>query len=682
MQFVFPEFLWALLAIAIPILIHIFNFRRTKRVFFSNVALLQAVKTQTNQFRRLKHLLILLTRIATIMFLVLAFAQPYLPSQNRQSIQNTQGLVSIYLDNSFSMQSETNQEKALDIATRYINDLLKVFPKSARFQVVTNFFENREQFPLIAKKVEDQLTELRFAPQSRSLEQVAKRQQSLLEKHTLSNRNLIFWFSDFQRSTAGELEKISLDTLNQYYLVPIKAEKIANIAIDSVWLANPFIKANESNQINVLVRNYGQEAKENLVLKLFINEKQVSTTSVSLAAQNTNIAQFNFMIEAQGFQPCKITFEDFPVVFDNEYFFVLNTSPTVNILHLSNEKNVFIDNVFANESIFRLQNFSVNNLDFNRLDVSELVILSNVSEIEGELRNRLTEYLRKGGNLVVFPSSQPQESLVNFLKTLTLANLKTLKVDSLGKGKNNELRVMDVNNPFFKGFFDKVPNNVQMPWSNAVLQCREGNLLLSQKDQNAFLTRFAVGRGNLYLFTNPLQDSHTNFAKHALFVPVMYRLASLSKSAEQRLAYRFEDKTLTLPITNAPKNTTFSLRKYNDKQPTLIRPAQRLQGEMLWLEIPEQLNEAGFYELLANDKPLQMIAFNYDKAESDMNFYTAEQLRNIFAKRKNVQVFDSTKNKNFVQDFKEKNVQYNLWKYMLIVALFFLLLETALIRLM
>ncbi len=63
MSFLFPSFLWGLLAISVPIAIHIFNFRRTKRVYFTNVAFLKAVETQTRSIRKIKHWLILAARI-------------------------------------------------------------------------------------------------------------------------------------------------------------------------------------------------------------------------------------------------------------------------------------------------------------------------------------------------------------------------------------------------------------------------------------------------------------------------------------------------------------------------------------------------------------------------------------------------------------------------------------------
>ena len=104
MKFLYPSFLFALFAIAIPILIHLFNFRRYKKLYFPNVRFLKEVQQQTQAKSKLKHLLVLAARILSIMFLVFAFAQPYLPVSDKK-IDNSEKAISIYIDNSFSMEA-------------------------------------------------------------------------------------------------------------------------------------------------------------------------------------------------------------------------------------------------------------------------------------------------------------------------------------------------------------------------------------------------------------------------------------------------------------------------------------------------------------------------------------------------------------------------------------------------
>jgi len=91
MQFLHPTFLYALLALAIPIIIHLFYFRRFKKVYFTNVKFLKEVKEETSARRKIRNLLVLLSRLLALAFLVFAFAQPFIP----QDVEVKKGLKSV-----------------------------------------------------------------------------------------------------------------------------------------------------------------------------------------------------------------------------------------------------------------------------------------------------------------------------------------------------------------------------------------------------------------------------------------------------------------------------------------------------------------------------------------------------------------------------------------------------------
>ena len=126
MKFAYPEFLYALFAIAIPIIIHLFNFRKFKKIYFSNVEFLKEVQQETQSKSQLKHLLILLSRILAIAFLVLAFAQPFIPVSDTD-IADQNNVVGIYIDNSFSMETigengsllNEAKNKAIEVVNSY-----------------------------------------------------------------------------------------------------------------------------------------------------------------------------------------------------------------------------------------------------------------------------------------------------------------------------------------------------------------------------------------------------------------------------------------------------------------------------------------------------------------------------------------------------------------------------------
>ena len=116
MEFVNPGFLYGLLAVAVPVIIHLFNFRRFKKVYFTNVAFIKELKQETQKQSRFKHLLVLLMRMLAIAAIVMAFARPFIPAENNLINPDSQNLVSIYLDNSFSMEAESEQGTMLDAA--------------------------------------------------------------------------------------------------------------------------------------------------------------------------------------------------------------------------------------------------------------------------------------------------------------------------------------------------------------------------------------------------------------------------------------------------------------------------------------------------------------------------------------------------------------------------------------
>ena len=96
MKFLFPTFLFALFTIAIPIIIHLFSFRQYKTVYFSNVSFLKDIKKESKKKSKIKQLLLLIARILTIIFLVFAFSQPYIPSNQDAKKQSSQ-VVAVYI---------------------------------------------------------------------------------------------------------------------------------------------------------------------------------------------------------------------------------------------------------------------------------------------------------------------------------------------------------------------------------------------------------------------------------------------------------------------------------------------------------------------------------------------------------------------------------------------------------
>ena len=108
MTFLHPAFLWGLTALAIPIVVHLFNFRRYRTLYFSNTQFLKELHEETRRQSQLKKWIILFLRMAAITSLVLAFAQP-VPKTTDSPFQHGNAYVQLYIDNSFSMENQAEQ---------------------------------------------------------------------------------------------------------------------------------------------------------------------------------------------------------------------------------------------------------------------------------------------------------------------------------------------------------------------------------------------------------------------------------------------------------------------------------------------------------------------------------------------------------------------------------------------
>ena len=697
MNFLYPSFLFGLMAISVPIAIHLFNFRRTRRVFFTNVALLRTVQTETKSFRRLKHWLIMACRCLFLACLVLAFAQPFIPSKNKLGLSR-QGVTSLYIDNSFSMQNERNTKRYLDIATSRLDELLTLFRNATSLQLLTNDFSAAEQQAGTAEAVRDRVTSIRFAHTPRTLETVYRRQRNLLSSLNPGDRNQLFWFSDFQKSTAGDLSRLKIDTTNRLFIVPLDAQPTKNVYVDSVWLSTPFIREMQNNSLNVKLNNAGRENVKNLPIRLYLDDAQTSTATATLAPGGSATVSLNFNVTSKGYHRGRIVFEDFPITFDNQYYFVIEASPAVRILHLFDQKasspnrsTDYVDAVYSNDSLFVRRSFNAQNFDVGQLKETNLVVLEGVSEVNGALRTELERFVRQGGSLTIIPPTVPNSASYNpFLQALGVGTVQNVAMSGAAP---TTLPVADPDrrNPFFRDVFQQSYQSepLNLPMAAPVWRWSAGERLLSLRDGSPLLTQSRVSsgtaQGTVYVLASPLAATYGNLAEHALFVPIMYKMAALSVRA-QRTAYSFDDNLVTIPVSNPAERAVYKLK--HDKLE--IIPVQRIVGNRLLLEMPKsnelaagQEVEAGYYELQnGQGKTERLLAFNHGNEESAMDFYSADELRRVFASQPNVEVFDSIQDGDFVQVLEQENLGKSLWKYFLLSALAFLLLEVGLVRFM
>jgi hypothetical protein len=201
--------------------------------------------------------------------------------------------------------------------------------------------------------------------------------------------------------------------------------------------------------------------------------------------------------------------------------------------------------------------------------------------------------------------------------------------------------------------------------------------LLVFRDGGAFVAKYAVEKGNLFVCSTSLSEDESDLVFNAeFFVPMIYKMA-LSSSGRAQLAYKISNQ-ITVETENIRKAGDFVYKISQGKVEYI--PSQKSDGSRAVLEINEPLKTAGFYTLQINQDTIATLAFNFDRTESDMRVFTESELEEICENRKSVKLIGNVLQANIGETVSEKDKGIVLWKWFIGLALLFLLIESLLIR--
>ncbi len=672
MRFLSPGFLFALLTIAIPVIIHLFNFRKFKKVYFSNVRFLKNVQIQTSSRQHLKDRLILATRILGISFLIFAFARPYIPSSEQQNAFQ-QEVLSIYIDNSYSMETVNKEGTLLDEAKRRAVEIASAYGLNDKFQLLTNDFEGKYQRFLSFEEFQTAVNELGISSANRKLDQIIMRQKNVFLKEP-NSRKTIYLISDFQKNMLPAAT-IAPDSSIKTRLIRLNSISQANISIDSVWFNSAIHKPGESEKLMIRLRNNSDEEAVNIPVKLKINMLQKAIASMTIKPRSTGTDTLTFSGLSAGWQEAELEITDFPVVFDDKFYFSFKVQQFLPILIINGStENEYLNSVYRSDSFFKVANVGAGNINYSGLANNSLIILNEVEVFSDGLIQQLNNYIRRGGSLIVFPDlGNDQSALQNFLSTVgTDIPIQVLTSE-------NKVSIINLDHPIFKGVFENIPKQMDLPVLKKYIRFSSQNNknrqnLLEMPGKISFFSEYRIGSGKIYLSAVPLNSETSNFARHSVFVPIMYQTALLSLR-DQSLFYKLNrEQQIELPKISLNSNQTLKLKK--EKFETI--PDLRQNENFSQLYTADQIKHAGNYQLLKNDSLMALLSFNEAGTESDMSYASDEQIMEMFPMQK-IEILN-TATGSLTNAVKSINQGTSLWKVCLILALVFFAVEILLIR--
>ncbi|MBS1527246.1 MAG: BatA domain-containing protein, partial [Bacteroidetes bacterium] len=633
------------------------------------VQFLKEIQEQQASRRNLKERLILAARVLALLFLVLAFARPYIRAKNVTQAARQQ-VVSIFIDNSYSMQALSKEGTLLDEAKRRAKEIASAYGINDRFQLLTQNFEGKHQRLLSRDEFNDEVDAVKISPQNRDLQQIVDRQHGLLQEQHGSPCSA-YIISDFQKNMAGA-EPVKADSGVRYNLVQLKASELPNVAVDSAWLLAAIHRPGENEKLVIKLHNYAGEAAEKIPLKLLINGAQKSLGSYTVGPRSVQNDTLSFSGLQSGWQRGEIQLQDNPVTFDNQFYFTFNVQQQMPVLLIDGGTvNPFLKAVFDADKFFAAKRVDDGSVDYAALDSYPLIVVSDVKTISTGLAQQLKAYVTNGGTLIFFPSADadlPDNKL--FLQAISAAWPEQLIAE------NSKVSELNLQNAVFKNIFESYPQNPDLPVVKKYFRLStaiRGENLMELPGRQPFWAGYHSGKGKVYVSAVALNDDFSNLQRHALFVPVMFRIALLS-GHNLPLSYTLgQDESIEVPPVQGSEKQVLKLVKGD----FAIIPDVRQQGGSTLLFISDQLQQTGNYELEKQDSTIAVLAFNDNRKESDMSYLNVAELKHDFPQVGSILKPGPGSLKGEVSGL---NFGLQLWKLCVLLALIFLAAEILLIR--
>ena len=679
MQFLYPGFLFALAALAIPIIIHLFYFRRFKKVYFTNVRFLREVKDESSSRRKLRNLLVLLTRCLAVAMLVFAFAQPFIP----QDVEVKKGdhAVSVFVDNSFSMSALSEEAPLLEKAKQKAKEIISAYGVEDRFQVLTNDFEGRHQHLVSKEEALALVEEIKVSPAVRAVSQVLSRQKQALGSGKAADK-VSYVISDFQKNIS-DLENFK-DSLLNVNLVPLQAVQERNVSIDSAWFEAPVQMLSQPNNLVVKVKNWSTDDAENVRMTVKYDGESKPVGEMSIPGGASMLDTVVITIQKPGLHEAELAITDYPVQFDDHYFFTYDVAEQINVLVINElTPSPYLEAAFKGITYFKVNNQSASQITYSQFPQYQLIVVNGVSSISSGLAQELRQYITNGGNVLVFPAATSNIATYNSFLT-------SVPADQLQAYELQERNVADVNTAefVFKDVFENKSANLKLPvtkgnFSLSRSASRGEEKLLTYRDGNTFLGKYKSGQGILYLCTAPLNTDVSDLANNGeIFIPMLYKMA-ISSAQKRPIAYTIgKDESIKTENIVRGGESVYKMRQAGGEPGKVSEefiPQQRIAGAKAFLGLQNQIVDAGYFDLFLNpDSTLAKFAFNYDRRESDLSYLNADELKEKSSKSISILSENAAASLEEVVSDRSKGVV--LWKWCVIIALLALAAEVLLLR--
>lgn len=736
MTFLNPAILLGLMAAAIPIVIHLLNLRRRKRMEFSSLMLLQEIEKSSLRRFKVRQWLLLALRSLTIFCLVASFSKPifsgYLAGSEFSSRTKTSAV--LLIDASPSMGYSDSERDGGEVWRQTKAAALRVLENlSSQDEIFLSFIgasggagdggDLTEPLPISAAK--EKLAQAEPLSQTVSTEEKLAAALARLQTSKHFNREL-YLISDFQATGFTAKDTAIFSSLNQSALGDVKLYAIntapdakRNVGIIAAEVLTKILEPEKPVRIRttLLYRTDDSAAQSAparpTYVKLFFGDKLATETAIDLLPNQPAELILTATPTAQGHVAARVQCDGDNLDADNLFHFSFFIPEQLRVLVAANSEQgtrflrIALES-FRNKNFFDLTLTPDAGLEAKDLSRFDAVLLAGVSQFSPTTIQKLRQYASQGGGVIYFAASKNDYTTDNTL--LSALGAGSFTPAPLGSEKSPlSVELTDTKNLIFDGVFERrtrrsasgasgtdgitdgdgiqlfgTPRYQKSPRETAVMTAFGGQ---------AVMTTLTNSNTKLVCFAMMPSPQASTFALHPMFAPLMFRSVFFVSAKAATLSTSFiagERAEAKLPaLTDAGKTAG----KFTVKSPdgtTFIAPTKSQSGETKLVLEPSLFKSSGMYEVFGGEETsmksaTEKIAVNIKSSESEVRTLGKAGIKTALEKaglvEKNVFYTDAaTSSESVSQMISGSRFGFGVWKYLVALAAVCLIAESVIAR--
>lgn len=653
----------AALVILIPLLIHLFNRQKRKKKLFSSLHFLRLIEKQKLRRINLYQYLLLLLRSLIFIFLLLAFARPTFVAQTNFLDASARTTSIIILDSGINMQYYDQNGRRFDRAVKKIGEIKSLFETEDEAYII-------ESHNAVSSRIDSiDLGKCNSGFEPANWSNVFTEAGKIFKIHPNFNKE-VFLVSDNTYEITG-LENFITENEARLYFFQIGDQTFENQSIDSVVFSNHIFEINKPIDLQVSVVNTGSDTERSVEVNLYANEKRETFQSVKIGPNEKKIVPLSFQPHQAGFISGYIEINDDALLADNRYYFNLKIPRTIDVLAVSEATSLYINP--ALEAINQYANIKIHFSDQSQwgrehFPAYQKLLLVNHLPTDQSILSRIGEYITAGGEVIFMPGENSSPDMINQFLSKIQSRCRVIDYRQLsGNGTSSfQLQEFDITMPLFKNIYRNNFPEISLPHFLKYFQIKlspDAYSLLKFTTGDPFLISEEINTGRLILFSSFFSDEWGDLQYRGLFIPLLSRLLS-------SVYYNINQLNTGSRIQFQPKpgvdiNSIFMRTPANENIHILPDPDRYYSS----ISLPD-FTHPGNYTVYTDNDTLMIFSANIIPANH------TDDVQKQFVDEDVIFTEDQMFSENVIQN----RAGFELWKIILILVLFLMVLEYLIIK--